>query len=186
MSTNATISVVTKEGVYTVYNHWDGYPDYLLKMLTENYNDLRKATELVKNGDISVVKERCDGDGAHTFNNPIPGQTIYYGRDRGEKGTAPAITPLEEFKTQGAEVSTYGRQEYNYVYANGQWMHEAEFLAELDAEGETQLIENVLKQLREDIRAGEDGAVYELIESLYLECGGPAVEQAFKNYLPNV
>lgn len=186
MSTNATISVVTPEGVYTVYNHWDGYPEYMMPMLQNNYQDMQQALELVKNGDISILKQRCDGAKGHTFDNPIPGQTIYYGRDRGEKGTDPVITPLEVFKAQGAEASTYGRQQYNYVYANGQWMQEFEFQAELETEGETNLIENVLKQLREDIRAGEDGAVYELIESLYLECGGPAVEQAFKNYLPNV
>jgi hypothetical protein len=183
MSTNATISVITPEGkVLSVYNHWDGYPDYLLDMLTKHYNTLTDAMALVKPGNISSVRERCDGDVGHTFNNPIPDQTIYYGRDRGEKNQEPMVQDLATF-----DISKHlfgGRQEYNYIFANGQWMHLHEWEAEQEATNEVEdFVGDVVEQIRDDLKRDETGAVYELIE--YLHClANPAVDDILKNYLP--
>jgi hypothetical protein len=161
MSTNATISVITPKGeVLTVYNHWDGYPDFLLNRLNEHYNNYTDAFALVSQGNISVVKERCDGDGAHTFDNPIPDQTIYYGRDRGEQGQAVDVQMLEGFNI---DRHPYGKQAYNYIFANGKWQHLDAYLAEKEEGG---MIDDVIDQIRVDVANEDFTAIAELLESL--------------------
>jgi hypothetical protein len=177
MSTNATISVITPQGkVLTVYNHWDG-DSWLFNLLNKHYNTLTDAMALVKPGNISSVRERCDGDVGHTFNNPIPDQTIYYGRDRGEKGQGPLVQDLETFDIN---KHSYGRQEYNYIFANGQWMH----LREWEAGPKTvDSVSIIIDQIREDLTRDDTGAVCEMIEKLY-SLANPEVDDILKNYLP--
>lgn len=63
MSTHAFIGVVENTGTLKyVYNHSDGYPSYLGKMLLEHYNTPELATALVNLGDISMVRERLAPD----------------------------------------------------------------------------------------------------------------------------
>ena len=44
MSTHCGIAVKTEKGYETIYCHWNGYPEYMLPMLNNNY----KSEELAK------------------------------------------------------------------------------------------------------------------------------------------
>lgn len=41
------------ESVLSVYHHWDGYPEWLGRILTTHYSSREKVTELIDGGDMS-------------------------------------------------------------------------------------------------------------------------------------
>ena len=54
MSTNSRIGIkVAENAIVSVYHHWDGYPEWLGKVLTEQYNNIESVTELIDGGDMS-------------------------------------------------------------------------------------------------------------------------------------
>ena len=51
MSTRSKIGILRKDGsVDHVYSHWDGYPEHNGVVLIENYNNINKMNELIRNG----------------------------------------------------------------------------------------------------------------------------------------
>jgi hypothetical protein len=118
MATRSTISVLRNDGtVHSAYAHWDGYLSHNGKILVENYTTQEAVEQLIAGGNISVLGERCDGAPGHSYNNPAPGQTVYYGRDRGETDQEQA-----RFPDQAAYQAATG-EEYNYLFANGAWYY---------------------------------------------------------------
>ena len=120
MATRSTIAIQNEDGTVTsVYCHWDGYPAHNGRILQEHYTDAQTVAELISLGDISSLGERISptvGSG-HTFENGEPGTTVYYGRDRGERGVAPQ-------KALNADSWRYTcGQEYDYLYvaSEGAW-----------------------------------------------------------------
>lgn len=58
MATRSLIGLENQDGsINYVYCHYDGYPEYQLKMLLEHYQDKNKVAELISNGDFSQLKE---------------------------------------------------------------------------------------------------------------------------------
>lgn len=54
MSTRARIGIELKNGsVLSVYHHWDGYPEWLGRILRTHYNTREKVSELIDGGDMS-------------------------------------------------------------------------------------------------------------------------------------
>ena len=76
-----------KTGYHVIYAHWDGYPSYRFTLLDENYKDEEKVKELIRLGDVSSLAESIEKPDGHTFDKPIKGYTVFYGRDRGETDT---------------------------------------------------------------------------------------------------
>ena len=74
--------------ITSTYGHWDGYPSHTGKILKRYYSGgagkVRDLIKLGKNG-ISSLEKSMKGGKGHSFNNPLPGETIFYGRDRGDK-----------------------------------------------------------------------------------------------------
>ena len=98
MSTNSLVGVVCEDGVRGVYVHWDGYEDGVGHMLRDNYTDFMKVCELINNGDISVLAERVNPIGMHSFSNPKKVSTICNSkvalfRQTNAKLAAPQTTP---------------------------------------------------------------------------------------------
>lgn len=117
MGTTAAI-IVKKDNKYrAIYNNWDGYPEYLLKMLTEHYSEASKANKLIELGDVSYVKPLIDPPAGlnHTFNKPHPATTVAYGRDKGE-----SETECREYDTL-QEAMTKEDREYYYAWEDGKW-----------------------------------------------------------------
>lgn len=84
MSSHATITAFGK----TIYCHNDGYPQGPHGVgfkLNTFYTDPVKVKELMALGDISQLKKEVSTPFPHSFNNPEPGVTVAYHRDRGEK-----------------------------------------------------------------------------------------------------
>jgi len=112
MATRSTISLKTKTGGKTIYCHWDGFPSNNGKILIEHYNTEDKVKALLELGDLSSLAPSCEKPVGHTFDNPIEGHCVSYGRDRGEDGVEG--TKFENLPSR--------REEWNYMFQDGKWL----------------------------------------------------------------
>lgn len=121
MSTNAFIGIRENKSITYIYNHSDGYVEYLGRMLLEHYNSEEKAKALVELGDVSVVKEKlAPAEGTvHNFDydKRQEGVSVFYGRDRGEDWES--IKPVTIQNTVFDEHSYYN---YLYDVEEGHWL----------------------------------------------------------------
>ena len=120
MGTRSAIGYATPEGrIRGKYSHYDGYPAYTGKMLQEHYQQARKIAQMVELGDQSFLDAEIFPKGAHSFDSPEQGVTVFYGRDRGE-----TEVDTQEFDNIADFVDHYKGCgcEYFYVYMNGVWM----------------------------------------------------------------
>jgi hypothetical protein len=54
MATRSRIGIMLPdESILSVYHHWDGYPEWLGRILKTHYNSREKAAELIDGGDMS-------------------------------------------------------------------------------------------------------------------------------------
>ena len=115
MGTHAAIGVRVGESIKTVYNHYDGYPNYLGMLLHAFYETEEKAIELVNLGSISQVRERVKPEPGekHNFTNQLEDVTVAYARDSGEDIDIVHIKNLDEINYA----------EYIYVFepSKGKW-----------------------------------------------------------------
>ena len=69
MATRSRIGIQLKDNsVLSVYHHWDGYPEWLGRILTTHYNSREQVADLIDGGDISSCwndtvwgEDRTDG-----------------------------------------------------------------------------------------------------------------------------
>lgn len=110
MATNAFIGFKENNSITYIYNHSDGYLEYLGKMLIKHYNSEEKAKALVNLGDVSVVKEKLapEEGTTHTFDNRQEGVSVFYNRDRGENWDD--IQPIR------IENTVFENPDYTIVY----------------------------------------------------------------------
>lgn len=110
MATNAFIGFKENNSITYIYNHSDGYLEYLGKMLIEHYNSEKQAKALVNLGDVSVVKEKISPEEGtiHTFDNRQEGVSVFYSRDRGENWDD--IQPIR------IENTVFENPDYTIVY----------------------------------------------------------------------
>lgn len=110
MATNAFIGFRENNSITYIYNHSDGYLEYLGKMLIKHYNSEEKAKALVNLGDVSVVKEKLapEEGTTHTFDNRQEGVSVFYNRDRGENWDD--IQPIH------IENTVFENPDYTIVY----------------------------------------------------------------------
>ena len=99
MATRSRIGIELRNGsVLSVYHHWDGYPEWLGRILTTHYNTRAKAAELIDGGDMSS----CWNDNK---------QAEYYGN----------CPPRHD-----ADLCEYllpeNSEEYAYLFRNGEWV----------------------------------------------------------------
>jgi len=109
MATRSRIGIqLADESILSVYHHWDGYPEWLGRILKTHYNGKSLAAELIDGGDMST----CWAE------NKEP---EYYSQ-RGENCPPRLDNNLEEFFSDN--------EEYSYIFRNGEWvcydMHEFE------------------------------------------------------------
>jgi hypothetical protein len=56
MATRSRIGIqLSDESVLSCYHHWDGYPEWLGRILVTHYNTKDKVAELIDGGDMSVA-----------------------------------------------------------------------------------------------------------------------------------
>ena len=103
MATRSRIGIELKNGsVLSVYHHWDGYPEWLGRILKTHYNTRAQVAELIDGGDMSV----CWND-----NN----EPEYYSA-RGEDCPPRHDADLAEY------LLPNNSEEFAYLYRNGEWV----------------------------------------------------------------
>ena len=103
MSTRSRIGIELKnDSVLSVYHHWDGYPEWLGRILRTHYNTRQQVAELIDGGDMSS----CWND------NKEP---EYYSA-RGENCPPRLDADLCEY------LLPDNSEEYAYVFRNGKWV----------------------------------------------------------------
>ena len=100
MATRSRIGIQIGNDVLSAYHHWDGYPDWLGRVLKTHYNTKEKVAELIDGGDMSLAL----GDD----NRPE-----YYA-DRGED-CPPSYMSMDEYLTKD------NNEEYAYVFTSAGW-----------------------------------------------------------------
>ena len=112
MATRSRIGLELKNGsVLSVYHHWDGYPEWLGRVLKTHYNTRQKVSELIDGGDMSScwTDERWDDSGVKGVYGPQ-----YYSQ-RGEDTPPRHDKDLAEYLQNG--------EEFAYVYTqSGDWL----------------------------------------------------------------
>ena len=113
MSTNARIGLGLADGsVLSVYHHWDGYPEWLGRILNQEYNTKEKVAELLDGGNMSS----CWSDNVYDYDKQEfvkrDPQPEYYGGDN----EAPRLdVNFDEFAKNSNSC-----EEFLYIY-NGEW-----------------------------------------------------------------
>lgn len=117
MSTNSSIGIMQADGtIRSIYVHWDGSLDGVGAILQEHYQDEAKIKRLLDLGDVSILQPSIDGAQGHSFDRPVRGQTVFYGRDRGEEDVdARTFTSVDQWS------EWYTGAEYFYLRDSGMW-----------------------------------------------------------------
>lgn len=119
MGTRSNLIVSKADGTFArVYIHFDGYPTGVGAMLAEHYASQERAEKVVSHGDMSSLKERCDRPDGHSYESPVKGCTVYFGRDRGEDGVDARI--FKDAESAWA-ADDYGA-EYIYFWNGTEWL----------------------------------------------------------------
>jgi hypothetical protein len=120
MATRSNIGIVNEDGSVTgIYVHWDGYPENNGKLLLNHYNTTGIVYELMDLGDLSSLNEKLNTDLPHSFNKPVEGVCVAYGRDRGETGVESRVFKnIDEYQNDGDKSGT----DYQYLFENGKWI----------------------------------------------------------------
>lgn len=101
MATRSRIGIqLADESVLSVYHHWDGYPEWLGRILHTHYNSKELATELIDGGDMST----CWGE------DKAP---EYYSA-RGEDCPPVLDASLEDYLSDN--------EEFAYLFRDGEWV----------------------------------------------------------------
>ena len=55
MATRSRIGIQIGNDILSAYHHWDGYPNWLGRILKTHYNTKEKVAELIDGGDMSIA-----------------------------------------------------------------------------------------------------------------------------------
>jgi hypothetical protein len=112
MATRARIGIELSDGsVLSAYHHYDGYPEWLGRILTTHYNGKSLAAELIDGGDMSCcwTDDRWDNSGDGSYG---PNYYSYRGEDCPPRLDADLCDYL----------LAVNAEEYHYLFRNGEWI----------------------------------------------------------------
>ena len=117
MATRARIGIELSDGsVLSVYHHWDGYPEWLGRILSTQYNSKELASELIDGGDMSS----CWTDSIQYSEDERTDDYNYYSPEyysaRGEDCPPRLDADLCEY------LLSINAEEYHYLFRNGKWV----------------------------------------------------------------
>jgi len=127
MATRSRIGIELKDGsILSAYHHWDGYPQWLGRILQTHYNTKEKVSELIDGGDMSSCWTNERWGGVNEYGGQMKEETAEYGAQyysqRGEDTPPRYDNDMEEFFSDN--------EEYSYIFRNGNWfaydMHQFE------------------------------------------------------------
>tara|TARA_B100000683_G_scaffold272235_1_gene314972 strand:+ start:486 stop:902 length:417 start_codon:yes stop_codon:yes gene_type:complete len=119
MGTRARIGIqLNGNSILSAYHHWDGYPEWLGKVLVEHYNTKEKVAALIDGGDMSVcwTDEGWNSDGITVRNKEEFGPQYY--SERGEDCPPRFDEDMFDFVYEKEN-----NEEYAYVWTvNNKWV----------------------------------------------------------------
>ena len=124
MGTRSAIGIKHGDVVKAVYCHYDGYPEYMGRVLTLYYQDSIRVNKLVSMGDMSSIgaaigNKHAFNDRSNYLDNGIAEQCTFYARDRGEENV--------EFRTFQSEQDFLNNfnagEEFHYLFKDGAWYY---------------------------------------------------------------
>lgn len=112
MATRSRIGIELSDGsVLSAYHHWDGYPEWLGRILSTHYNSKELVAELIDGGDMSCAwtDDRWDdsADGSYGAN--------HYSL-RGDNCPPRLDADLCDY------LLAVNAEEYHYLFRNGKWV----------------------------------------------------------------
>ena len=111
MGTRSRIGIELNDGsILSAYHHWDGYPNWLGKVLTKEYNTKEKVANLIDGGDMSC----CWSDSIWGKQLPKGEYAPEYYSARGENCPPRYDETKEKFLSNG--------EEYSYIFRDGAWV----------------------------------------------------------------
>jgi hypothetical protein len=111
MATRSRIGLELKDGsILSAYSHWDGYPEWMGRILKTHYNSYEKVAELIDGGDMSSPWTNAG------WNNETVEQGALYYSQRGDNCPPRLDTDLCEY------LLPDNSEEYAYVFRNGEWV----------------------------------------------------------------
>ena len=121
MATRSNVGIVNEDkSITSIYIHWDGYPEYVGKLLLNHYNNDDIVNGLMNLGNLSILAENVNPTESHTFDKPQDGVCVAYGRERGEKSQeAIVFEDLGEFE----DSASNSWADYQYLFDNGKWSY---------------------------------------------------------------
>jgi len=111
MATRSRIGIELKDGsILSAYHHWDGYPQWLGRILTTHYNTREQAADLIDGGDMSS----CWSD--EVWGKKLPDDVYFpeYYSARGENCPPRYDQTREEFLSDG--------EEFSYIFTSAGWV----------------------------------------------------------------
>lgn len=118
MSTRSVVGKYIGENKYKViYVHFDGYLSGVGKILYGYYANEHKVDDLLELGDLSSIDR--DVGSVHSYDNPINGWCVAYGRDRGEDDCNATIIQGSIDVLNSYAHGRWG--EYLYVFKDNKW-----------------------------------------------------------------
>lgn len=103
MATRSRIGIELKDGsILSAYHHWDGYPEWLGRILKTHYNSKELASELIDGGDMSAAWN----------DNHEPEYYSARGEDCPPRFDVDILGYLHPDKSE----------EYAYLFRNGEWV----------------------------------------------------------------
>ena len=114
MGTRSRIGLETETGkVLSVYHHWDGYPEWLGRILKQHYNTPAAVKKLIDGGDMSS----CYSDTGWDYDDKRDPQPCYYS-ERGEH-CPPRLD--KNFNEYFNNANSW--EEYCYIFTTeGEWL----------------------------------------------------------------
>ena len=112
MATRSRIGLELADGsILSAYSHWDGYPEWMGRILRTHYNTKEKVAELIDGGNMSSpwTDDRWDNSGDGSYGPQ------YYSQ-RGEDTPPRHDADLCEY------LLPDNGEEYHYVFRNGEWV----------------------------------------------------------------
>ena len=113
MATRSRIGIELRDGsILSAYAHWDGYPEWMGRILRTHYNTKEKVAELIDGGDMSSPWTNAtwhDSDATNVYGPQ------YYSQ-RGENCPPRLDADLCEY------LLPDNSEEFAYVFRSGEWV----------------------------------------------------------------
>lgn len=123
MATRSAIGIKHGNRVKAIYCHYDGYLEYVGRILNDYYQSSVKVNKLISLGDMSCIgadigeKHEFDQRSEYLDDNTAR-ECTFYGRDRGEENVE-----FNSFTSEDEFVGYYEGSgcEFFYLYDHGVW-----------------------------------------------------------------